>query len=422
MKTHIKNLSELSTTTERTHALQIVDAGLSVIDTKEAIKNNVILSSGNLIVSGKFFNLDEYKDIYVIGFGKASSSATAELENILGNKISGGIVIDKNPIACKFVDVHKGDHPNPTLNNVEIASEIMSLIKKIKEDDLVIVIVSGGGSSLLCYPKSEYEQGTKLYNLFLKTGAPIQELNTLRKHISGFKGGNLAKLLYPSTVISLIFSDVPGDMLDMVASGTTYKDNSTIDDAKAILIKHNITENFLFEETPKEDKYFEKVFNSAIVSNKQALSGMERKAKELGYKVKIISDEIYDNPQTVLDKMFSQIYPNTVLLAGGEPSMKVEGKPGIGGRNEYLSVIALNKIKKDQVFISFASDGIDNLSHASGGIIDLSMKEKLQNFDEELKNVLSQNSHDEFLQKNDAQIITGPTGSNVSDLMILLQK
>ena len=149
---------------------------------------------------------------------------------------------------------------------------------------------------------------------------------------------------------------------------------------------------------------------------------MEKKAKELGYKVKILGAEVYDHPQVVLEKMFALIEPNTVVLAGGEPSMKVEGKLGVGGRNEYLSALAFTKINKNQVFISFASDGIDNLSHASGGIIDLAMKEKLQNFDEELKIALSQNSHDEFLQKIDAQIITGPTGSNVSDLMVLLQK
>ena len=248
MKSHIKNLTELSTNTERSNILQIVDAGFLTINTKEAVKNNIVLSGNNLIVSGKIFNLNLYKNIYIIGFGKASSSATAELENILVNKISGGIVIDKNPITCKFVDVHKGDHPNPTLNNVEVSTEIVELIKKINDDDLVIVVVSGGGSSLLCYPISEYEQGVKLYNTFLKIGAPIQELNTLRKHISGLKGGNLAKLLYPSTVISLIFSDVPGDIIDMVASGATYKDNSTINDAKAILMKHHITEDFIFEE------------------------------------------------------------------------------------------------------------------------------------------------------------------------------
>lgn len=422
MKSLITNLSELSTNTEKSNALQIVNAGFLTINTKEAIKKNITLTQNNLIINGKIFNLDLYKNIYVIGFGKASSHATAELENVLGNKISGGIVIDKNPSVCKFVEIHKGDHPNPTLRNVEIASEIVELIKKIKEDDLVIVVVSGGGSSLLCYPSSEYDQGTRLYNLFLKTGGPIAELNTLRKHISSLKGGNLAKLLYPSTIVSLIFSDVPGDRLDMVASGPTYKDNSTIEDAKKILEKYNIKDDFIFEETPKEDFYFQNIYNSAIVSNKQALEGMKKKAEELGYNVKIIGDEIYDHPQLVLEKMFAEIKPNTVVLAGGEPSMKVEGNPGIGGRNEYISTLAFNYIKKDQVFISFASDGIDNLSHASGGIIDLEMKENLENFDEELKNALNQNSHDEFLQKINAQIITGPSGSNVSDLMILLQK
>lgn len=422
MKSHIKNFTELSTNKEKSDALEITNAGFSTIDTKEAIKNNIVLTNNNLIINGKIFNLASYKNIYVIGFGKASSSATVELENILGNKISGGIVIDKNPVVCKFVDVHKGDHPNPTLNNVEVAGEIMELIKKIKEDDLVLVVVSGGGSSLLCYPKSEYEQGVKLYNLFLKIGVPISELNTLRKHISAFKGGNLAKLLYPATVVSLIFSDVPGDKLNMVASGPTYKDDSTIDDARAILTKYHITEDFLFEETPKEDKYFEKVFNNVIVSNKQALVGMEKKARELGYNVKILGDEIYDHPQIVLDRMFTQIKPNTVVLAGGEPTMKVEGKLGVGGRNEYISALSFKHVKENQVFISFASDGIDNLSHASGGIIDVSMKNKIENFDKELDIALTQNSHDEFLQKIDAQIITGPTGSNVSDLMILLQK
>ncbi len=417
----IVNYDSLATTKSREDVLSIVEAGYSAIDTTEVIKDSVVLSNGLLRVKEKEFLLADFQRIFIVGFGKASCRAVQALEDVLDSeKITEGIVIDKYPNMCRVSSVYAGAHPLPSHYNVEITEKIVSLAKKITERDLVIVVVSGGGSSLLCWPMSEYDQSQKLYNMFMGLGASIEELNTIRKHLSLVKGGGLAKLLYPATVVSLIFCDVPGERYEYVASGPTYLDTSTIADAENVLKKYNIPlDIFTLNETPKDAAFFERVHNIPLVSNVHALRGMEDRARSLGYSIYTLGSELYDTSDSVIEKMKEKSTPLSVVIAGGEPSVKVTGDHGVGGRNEYICVEALSRIDDDQVFVSFASDGIDNLSDAAGGIIDSHIIQKSKTFpvDEYMKT----NKQDELLEALGARIMTGQTGSNVSDLLILLR-
>lgn len=421
MSTYISNFEILATTPLRKDALAIVEAAYEAIDTKAVVHKHCYLDNGIFHVGLQSYEVAHFEHIYIIGFGKTSYTAASALEDVLTDKVSEGVVIDKSPGVCQTVKVYQGTHPLPTALNVDLSGKVADLAIKATEKDLVLVVVSGGGSALLCWPMSECDQGNVLYESFLATGGTISELNTLRKHISSIKGGGLAKLLYPATVAALIFSDVPGDAYDKVASGPTYKDATTVEDAKAILKKYNIEDTFTFNETPKEDMYFEKITNIHLVSNLHAVEGMKTKAEELGYHVVVQSTDEYREASIVITDMKNALTPKTVVIVAGEPSVVVTHSGDKGGRNEYAAGKALSIVEENQVCIPFATDGVDNKSDAAGAIIDTlvisTSKEKGINIEE----YLEQGRHDDLCKDLGIQIITGPTGSNVSDCIIYLQ-
>jgi glycerate-2-kinase len=422
MSVYISNYQDIATTPLRQDALSIVEAAYEAIDTKEVIRKYCKLDGCNLYIDTHVYNVSAFEHVYLIGFGKASCTAVSALEEILQDKVSEGVVIDKSQGVCRVSQVYQGDHPLPTAHNVTFSGKVADLAIKATEKDLVIVVVSGGGSSLLCYPMSECEQGNTLYEMFLETGGTISELNTLRKHISSLKGGGLAKLLYPATVASLIFSDVPGDAYQYVASGPTYKDTTTVDDAKALLAKYAIRDTFVFTETPKEDIYFEKVTNIPLVSNIHAVKGMEEKAVSLGYKVIVQSTEEYREASVVLADMKDALTPKSVVIVAGEPSVVVTHKGDKGGRSEYAGGKALRIIKEGEVCIPFATDGIDNKSQAAGVVVDVAVLATAREKGVDIEMYLNEGRHDDLCKDLGIQIITGPTGSNVSDCIIYMHE
>jgi glycerate-2-kinase len=421
-KNWIKNWDALASTTNRKLALQIANAGLEAINTEEIIANSVKLQDNILSIKESSFDLSKFKKIKVVGFGKASSDAAVALEKILGSRITQGAVVGLDKVKSNLIEIFVGTHPRPSELNVVAGERIYEIIKDSNEEDLIIVIVSGGGSALLCYSANECEQNVALYNELLKSGNTISEMNMVRKHLSILKGGGLAKIAYPATVIGLIFSDIPGDRFYDVASGPTYKDESTIADAEKVINKYNLGKFDLLE-TTKEDKYFDKVHNFILVSNKTAVDAMAEKSAELGFETKVVSTEMYDEVTSSLMKIFEFKKDNTVILSAGEPVLEVKKKGGSGGRNLYmgLEAIQMGLIDENSVFISIASDGMDN-SDVAGSVVDLNTQEKIEklglNIDESLA------SYDVYpvFEKSGDMIVTGATGANVSDLMILLTK
>ena len=418
----IKNFDELATTENRKLVLELAECAYDSINTEKVIENNIKLENNTLTILGESFDLSKFKRIKVVGFGKCSPDAALALEKVLGDRVNAGVVIGLKKVDCKYIESFVGTHPVPTEVNISPGKKIFDIVDKSDEGDLIIALVSGGGSALLCYPESECTQGGELYEEFLKAGKSISELNNIRKHLSLLKGGGLAKIAYPATVISLIFSDVPGDHFEEVASGPTYKDVTTVEDIKKAIKENNLKE-FDLVETPKDDKYFEKVHNFVLVSNKTAVEAMAVKAKEMGFKVDIVSTDLYDEVEETISKIFHEEADNTVVLAAGEPKLVVKKKGGSGGRSLYMSLeeIKLKMVDSKSVFLALASDGMDN-SDAGGAIVDYQTIEKFEKLNIDVEDSLERFDAYPVFKKSGDMIMTGPTGANVSDLMILLTK
>ncbi|MFA6524132.1 MAG: DUF4147 domain-containing protein [Candidatus Paceibacterota bacterium] len=418
----IKNFNDLAITENRRLVLEIAEVGFDSINTEKVILNSIKLENNIFKINNESFDLSKFKRIKVVGFGKASCDGALALEKILGNKIKEGVVIGLHKVSCDYIQTFAGTHPRPSKVNIEPGKKILEIADKSNEDDLLIAIVSGGGSALLCSSEEECVQGQNIYDNFLKTGKTINEMNNVRKHLSVLKGGGLAKIAYPATVIGLIFSDVPGDNFNEVASGPTYKDETTVTDIQKVIDENNLGK-FNLVETPKDDKYFKKVNNFVLVSNKTAVEAMDKKAKELGFETNIVSTELYEEIDEALKKIFKAQRDNTVVLAAGEPKLEVTKKGGSGGRNLFMGLRALKMklVDENSVFLSLASDGMDN-GDSAGAVIDKITLEKIEKIRLNLDDYIDRFDAYPVFQKSGDMIMTGATGSNVSDLMILLTR
>ena len=280
----------------RTVAEQIFLAGVERVLPDRLISKTMYLQDNSLFINDFSFNLDPVKNIYVIGAGKASALMGAEVERILGERITDGHIVVKYGHSCtlKKIKVTEAGHPVPDSNGFRATRSILEIAAKADSNDMVICLLSGGGSALLAdFPEgSTPEEMMTMNNLLVKCGASINEINTVRKHLSYVKGGQLAKAVYPGTLVSLILSDVTGDPLDVIASGPTVPDPSTFKQALEVLSKYNLTGNspggimhYLSEgawenrpETPKpSDPVFDKTFNILIGNNKMALEAQSEK-------------------------------------------------------------------------------------------------------------------------------------------------
>jgi len=271
----IKNFDVLAVSELRRVALNIVEEGLSSIDTAKALRNTVRLNGDVLRIEDESYSVKSLKRIFVVAVGKCSLESAVVLENILGDRLSEGVAVDVRPGGyLKRINYFRGTHPYPSEENVKAAKEVINLLSKVDQNDLVIFVISGGGSTLLCYPEdSSYKEESSIVKSLIKAGVTIQEMNTVRKHLSLARGGFLAKYVYPAKAVALIFSDVPGDDIGFIASGPTVKDTTTIDEAAATLAKYDIfgkcsLENCGLIETPKDKKYFENVKNILKISKR----------------------------------------------------------------------------------------------------------------------------------------------------------
>jgi len=420
-KQWIKNFAQIATSGKREAALSVVNAAFNAIDTPQVMSSSLSLEGDLLRIKDRKIKLAQFQNIYVIGFGKAANQAAMALEKILESRLAGGIVLGTSAAACACLQTFQGTHPLPSAENFRASGKIVQLAKRMTANDLVLVVVSGGGSALLCWPQSECEQGRRLYQDFLRTGGTIVELNTVRKHLSALKGGGLAAMLHPATVAGLIFSDVPGNNGQAVASGPTYRDETTIEDARRVLSKYHLS-GYELVETQKEARYFEKVCNIPLVSNQVALQAMMARARALQLNAVIISDSLYDSVAGVAGKFLEtarRANSAALFLAGGEPEAKIPARHGRGGRNQLLTLQAMKIISNDQVFISFGSDGRDN-GDAAGAIADGETAAKTARLGLDIDAHLHGLDSQTFFERTGDLIITGPTGANVYDLMLLL--
>lgn len=412
----IKNFKSLATSKERKLALMIAEAGLQAIKTENVIRKYVKLKYDTLKINGRSYNLSKYKRIFVIGAGKASFKMAKEIEKILGKKITSGLVIDIVPGRLKRIRVVKGSHPVPSKKNLVATKKIVDMISGLDKDDLVICLISGGASALLSYPAITLKEMIRLNKRLLRCGANIREMNTVRKHVSRIKGGNLAKRIYPAKLVNMIFSDVVGDELSVIASGPTVRDNTSISDAERIIRKYKLGRIKLFE-TPKNPRYFKNVDNILLLNNKVAVDAMAEKAKRLGLDAMKYSTRIAGEARLVGKKLASMARLRTAFIAAGETSVTVRGN-GKGGRNQELVLGAIENVKG--TMISIGSDGRDN-TDAAGAIVDRNSLKKVQRLKLDYKRYLKNNDSYNFFKRMKDLIFTGPTGTNVADLIVYVK-
>jgi glycerate 2-kinase len=428
-KRKIKNFDELAQTDARRAALEIAEAGLAAIDTDGVIRRTVFFDGTWITIGAERFDIREIGRIIVSGVGKCAVEAVHTLEDILGDRISAGVVLYPTGEATfKHVQAFRGSHPLPTEENVRGARAMVDSLADLSDRDLVLFVVSGGGSTLLCLPEDEQcKNEAKIIQALMRTGATIQEMNTVRKHLSLARGGHLAKYAYPARVVSLILSDVPGNDIQFVASGPTVRDNTNVSDAVAILTAYDIFKKCEIDEkglveTPKEEKYFARVKNLLVVSNSLALRAMETKAHELGLSAVIRDEMIFGEAAIVGSKIVRALHDapaKTVHLYGGETTVTVHGH-GQGGRNLELILAIFGAIKPDELVMTIASDGHDHGPFA-GAICDTMTVKAAQMVHADVEGTLSENNEYPLFEKIGNYLLTGDTGSNVSDLIIALK-
>ncbi|MDP2671721.1 MAG: DUF4147 domain-containing protein [bacterium] len=362
--------------------------------------------------------------MYLFGIGKGSFDAVVELENLLEDRLKDGVVIDVRVGALKKVQPFAGTHPEPSEKNVAATEKIIQLLKESNEKSLVLFVIAGGGSALMTAPyKISVERKAEISKALMEAEADIRQLNVVRKHLSEIKGGRLAKLAYRAKIVSLIFSDVPGNDLSTIASGATVLDQSTSEEAEKILKKRGVwdklkLEGLEFSETPKEEKYFEKVSNIIMQDPASVVGAMARKAGELGWKIKILGTDLEGEAGELGLKLLNSAQAGEVLLASGESSVEVAAA-GVGGRNQHLVLANLKNIKEGQVIIAAASDGHDH-SDSAGAVGDETSLKRAEDLGLNPDEFLARADSFEFFQRLGDSLETGLLESNVSDFYLVI--
>ena len=427
----IKNIKKLAVNSLRQDALDILEVGYKSVLTEKVILENISLEQQILKIKDKKYDLKKYRKVFVVAIGKCANQSVGILEDVLGDKITDGVVLDITQGQFKKLKSEIGTHPLPSEQNILATKSILRILKEAGKDDLIITIISGGGSALLCAPVDglESELLQQITQLLMKKGATIEEMNIVRKHLSQIKGGQLAELVYPTKLVSIIFSDVPRDDISLVASGPTVIDKSTKEDAQIILesyLDDDLTEEgggyipFL-KETPKEQKYFENVDNILLVSNKVALEAMQTKAEELGYETMVESVELQGEARELGKNFIKQTAPSkSCRIWGGETTVQVDGG-GKGGRNQEFVLGALADLQGDMLVTAVASDGQDN-TDVAGALADGELLEKIQKEKIGIGEYLENNDSYGFFKKVGGQIKTGQTGINVADFYLILRR
>ena len=427
------------------NTIAIFKEAVEAVKPSTLIRKHLQWQPPRLSISNNLIEISPTTRIFIIGAGKASALMAQTMEEILGDAITDGIVVTKyeHVLQLNKIKLIEAGHPIPDLNSIEATEEIVKLVSHLTSDDIVIFLLSGGASALLAdYPQGfDLRQMQALYETLLKSGADIYEMNTVRKHLSNVKGGQLAKHIYPAKLYSLILSDVIGDELDVIGSGPTVPDKSTFKDAWDILTKYNVTNGAMpsivqhlkdgmegkIPDTPKEgDRHFIDAHNIIIGSNAIALKAAASKASELGYQDFIVTDRLQGEASFVGHMLARKAieYDGSrpaCLLFGGESTVTVTGN-GLGGRNMELALAAGIEILSHSniTILSAGTDGTDGPTDAAGAVVDSAiMKKAIQNKYDPAKYLKNNDSYN-FFSPFQALIKTGATQTNVMDIMLAL--
>jgi len=468
----VKNLTQLTsknldkiTLELRKVGLEVLEIAINSVEPSKLIQNNVKVIDDKLIIQKDKFDLNKYSNILIIGGGKASAQMTLALETVLKKqpkiKYEGFINIPEGQKIRDYspsskIRMNRASHPIPNEKGLTGTKEMVKIVENATKNDLIICVISGGGSALLPLPKQgiTLEDLQKVNSLLLASGASIHEINIIRKHLSDFKGGNLAKKVHntsKATLITLIISDVVGNNLDSIASGPTVPDLTTFNQAYDVLKKYNLSDKVpssvkkVIEkglndprlENPKEhDVCFTNVYNYLIGSVDLAVEEVSANLKDFNFIIDHFTNEIVGEAVDFgkeLHELISiklkqytkkQGKHKIALIGTGELTVTIKGK-GVGGRNQEMLLSFLDNVKNKEIDYNFLIiganlDGIEGNSKAMGALIDNVSLNQINYEKIKTKSYLENNDSNSFFKLLKSEIITGPTGINVNDLLLIL--
>ncbi len=434
----------------REQILSILEEALRSVDPFKAVQSALHIEKDRLWFGEHDYKLSDYENIYIIGAGKAATPMTQAVEAMLSDRISGGLVVTKSEHRgpTKWVDVVEARHPVPDEAGVDAGQEILQIANSATEKDLVITLLSGGGSALLLAPAV----GLTLDDLQIMTdallacGATINEMNVLRKHCSAVKGGQLARAVSPATQVTLVLSDVIGNPLDVIASGPTVPDTSSWQDAWALIEQYDLLEQIPLailgriqagihgdvEDTPQsDDPIFENTVVEVIGDNRIAAQAACQRAEELGYDTLLLTTYLEGEAKevakvaTALAKEIlathQPLAPPACIVLGGETIVRLGSDPGRGGRNQELALASALAIEgiDNVTIVSLATDGTDGPTDSAGGMVDGGTVSRGRTKGHSAMSHLQDNDAYPFLEATNDLLITGPTQTNVNDLVFV---
>ncbi|QLG51259.1 glycerate kinase type-2 family protein [Natrinema halophilum] len=452
----IANRDRLASSEARDVALECIEAGIEAGHPRTVVRDAVALEGDTLRVADAAYDLREYDDVVVLGGGNAAANVAAAVETVLGDRIDGGVVVTDDPADTERVAVREGDHPVPSERGVEGTRAVLEAADAADEGTLVLAAITGGGSALMPAPAGDLSladlQATT--DALLASGADIHEINAVRKHLSALKGGHLAQRAAPATVVSLILSDVVGNDLSVIASGPLAPDDSTFEAARSVIDRYDIDapeavaarlERGAAGDVPEtpgvDDPAFERVSNHVVADGMTALEAARDAATERGYDTLILSSRVRGEARNAATTHVAiaeevratetPVSPPAVLLSGGETTVTVRGDGDGGPNQEFATSAALALVGDSGVgdrdgtdgengreitVAAVDTDGIDGATDAAGALVD----ERTVDDPDGARAALAENDVYPYLEARENLVLTGPTGTNLNDLRVLV--
>lgn len=441
----------------REEAEGLFQAAIDRVNPYEAVKQFVRLKGTKLILGQVEqqkidLEMEAFRRIFIVGGGKATAPMARAMEDLLGERINGGVINVKYGFTDKlsFTKIVEAGHPLPDQNGVAGTGKIIDLLKEMGDKDLLFSLISGGGSALLPQPagRISLEEKQAVTKGLLECGASIDEINAIRKHISSSKGGQMARSAFPATTVNLMLSDVVGDKMDVIASGPFVPDPSTFEEAMEIVEKYQLKDlpdsiraylkngvEHGVPETPKMgDPIFDRVHNFIIGSNILALEAAKAAAQSLGYQTLLLSSSIEGETKDValvhaaiareILSTGNPVSPPACIISGGETTVTIKGT-GLGGRNQEFclaAAMALRDLPPRVVILSGGTDGNDGPTPAAGAVVDPLTVRKGEEMGMSAGEYLANNDAYHYFKKTDQLLMTGPTKTNVMDVRLILIK
>lgn len=427
----------------RAFARQIFLDTLQEISISRVFQKKVEYLRGVLRVEDDLYNLDEYERVSVIAMGKAAHAMLEALIEQTGPQLQGIVVSSQQPSSqIPGFRYFLGGHPFPNSESVAAARTILKHVAGATEHALVIYLISGGASAMVEAPFFEeitLDDLAETYRVLVHSGAPIAEINAIRKHLSAIKGGRLAAVAYPAQQVSIMVSDVPEHLLDALASGPTMPDSSTVDHCYRIADTHGLVsqmpasvrvifEEHALEETAKgDDPAFVNSRWWPVLSSATAAQAAAALLKKHGFQAEVDNTPDDWPSEKAADYLLARIrelrarHERVALVSAGEITLKVDGESGVGGRNQHFALQCAEKIAGGNITVlSAGTDGIDGNSIAAGAVVDGTTWERAKEIGRDPQRALTAFDAFPVLERLGGAIVTGPTGNNVRDLRILL--